>query len=179
MTINLCMSGGAIGADLQFGMCSGKLGYGVVHWSFNGHKTDAPKQEVVILNEELLLKPDNLIYDVSKVLNKSIPKNLFVKNLIRRNYYQVYKSNSFYAVSTIKNGLVEGGTGWAFAMHIILNNKNTYVFEQNLNKWFIYNDYKFEHIESPPLPTGIFAGVGTRDLNINGKNAIRKLLKYN
>jgi hypothetical protein len=48
------MSGGADGADLQWGMCAGKAGHQVIHWSFDGHRSQAPYQEIVRIPPDLL-----------------------------------------------------------------------------------------------------------------------------
>ena len=39
---NICLSGGADGSDLQWAMMAGSLGHKVVHWSFQGHRSEAP-----------------------------------------------------------------------------------------------------------------------------------------
>jgi hypothetical protein len=75
---------------------------------------------------------------------------------------------------------VLGGTGWACQENID-NNKPIYVFDQNENSWYeySYDDSKFIKIRYIPNLTQNFAGIGTRELNENGKKAIIELYKAN
>lgn len=173
-----------MGSDLQWGMCAGKVGHSVFHFSFSGHRTGAPSSEVVILNEEQLLKADSYLAEANKRLNRKWPvKNDWTANLLRRNYYQVNNSDSVYAVSTIdyEKQIVNGGTGWACAMFLDIHGDDgyrpLYVYDQNTNKWMGW-DNRFVEV-TPPFPSGIWAGIGSRDLSQEGKNAIRVLMGYN
>lgn len=180
---NLCLSGGADGADVQWGMCAGLKGHKVIHWSFPDHRTQAPDDEVVRLNDELLAEADESIKLAGKVLKKHPPKQPFVKRLIQRNYYQVAWSDSVYAVTDIKDGIAQGGTAWAIYIYLCrtdLTEKKCYVFDQTKDAWFKFvgGDEVWSQIDTPPQPQGIWAGIGTRNLKDNGKAAIRKLLDY-
>src|SRR5690606_12297999 len=70
-----------------------------------------------------------------------------------------------------------GGTGYAVGM-AINNNKPVYVFNQTKGSyeigWYKWdnNSNNFVPIETPIL-TKNFAGIGTREINENGKQAIR------
>ena len=74
--------------------------------------------------------------------------------------------------------LVDGGTGWAVQMAIDTN-KGAYFFEQNENSWFLFNRDKmeFEKVDYIPTLTKNFAGIGTREINENGKKAIAAVYK--
>ena len=100
---NWCFSGGADGSDLQWGMTAGKKGHGVIHWSFLGHKSSAPMQEIVILPQDQLDTGDPYCALANKTLKRRWPpKNIHVGNLLRRNWFQVCFSSSCYAVSDFK-----------------------------------------------------------------------------
>lgn len=177
----ICMSGGAIGADLQWGMNAGKTGHFVIHWSFENHKTYAPKEEVVILTKDLLEETDQFLEVANKSLKRRIPKGkLWILNLLRRNFYQIKWSDAVYAVSSLdKNNQVEGGTAWAVQMYIdrckIENiQPKLFLFDQKKNQWYKWEE-NWINIDSPPKPEKIYAGIGSRDLNDFGKNAIRNL----
>jgi hypothetical protein len=175
------MSGGAVGADLQWGMCAGKAGHQVIHWSFDGHRTDAPAQEVVRIPHDLLILADEHLEIANKTLKRRLSYDKpWIINLLRRNYYQVGNSQSVYAVSTIKKGMVEGGTAWAVQMYLDLHKDKPecFVFCQDTNNWYSHQDSQWERIETPPSPSGVWAGVGSRDLTQAGKEAIRKLMGY-
>ena len=184
---DICLSGGAIGADLQWGMNAGRDGQNVIHWSFAKHNSDAPAQELVRLTEEQLEKADDYLKQASKKIKRPWPgsRSHNVKSLLRRNWYQVAWSQSIYSVATIKpDGLVSGGTGWAVQMFLDRFEKEAmfepipaYVFDQDQNAWFQWMG-EWKPIESPPKPQGIWAGVGTRGLKDNGKWAIRSLFGW-
>ena len=180
---NLCLSGGAEGADLQFGMCAGMLGHSVIHWSFSGHRTTAPTSEVVVLNEEQLQAADELCKRASVGIKRWFPpKSIYVRNLLRRNWYQVGDAERVYAVSSIEDGMVSGGTAWATQMFIDRHDGaacECYVFDMISDGWFQWNGDEWSSIPSPPIPSGVWAGVGSRNLSPNGKAAIRLLLGYN
>lgn len=178
---NICLSGGAEGADLQFGMVSGSIGYSVIHWSFPGHKSNAPTQEIVVLSEEQLKIADEFCLKANEYLKRKYPPaDNYTRNLLRRNYFQIAWSNSVYAISTIKDNMVEGGTAWAIAMFLDkfeYKSCDCYVFCQEVGYWFKW-DGEWKKIYEPPTPKNIFAGIGTRKLNFNGKLAIRTLMNY-
>jgi len=167
-------SGGALGSDSKWDIIGRKYGFeNHIHF-YHGNKTPLGNLEltdeecdegwihVLKANETLKRKPDNF------------------KSLLSRNWYQVKMSDGIFAISSlVKNSkrLVSGGTGWAVQMAID-NNKYVYVFDQELNKWFQYNYAygEFSECEMPTL-TNNFAGIGTREINKNGENAIEEVYK--
>lgn len=179
---NLCLSGGAKGADLQWGMCAGSAGHSVIHWSFAGHRSQAPHAEIVELNEEQLQVADPFLEVANKTLMRRIPENPFSRNLLRRNYYQVAWSQSLYAVSTIssKTNKVEGGTAWAVQMFIDRGQElPCYVFDQASENWKSWDYATLSWVfADPSKPSGLWAGVGSRELTLAGKTAIRNLMGY-
>jgi hypothetical protein len=164
-------SGGAYGADSEWDNIGKE--YGMVnnkHYYAEGEKT--PKGNTM-LNKEQLLIADSLLKETNKILKRHFPsKNEFVNNLLRRNYYQVINSESIFAISSIKNNLVDGGTGWAVHMGILLN-KPVFVYDQNVDNWFTWDNIFIE--TEIPILTENFAGIGTREINENGKQNIRKV----
>jgi hypothetical protein len=198
---NICTSGGANGSDLMWGMCAGKLGHNVIHYSFNGHKSLAPIQEIVILTEEQLSAADEYCIKASKLLKRNYPteaacknkKTWYTRNLLRRNWYQVFPAERCYAVTNLGlpvntiipigsyvNNIPDGGTAWAISMFINKHNQEPcecYLFDQDQCYWFKW-DGVWTRIYEPPKPYGIYAGIGKRELNITGKLAIRILMDY-
>lgn len=71
-----------------------------------------------------------------------------------------------------------GGTAWATTMSSQLHpeNRSLFVFDQERDVWLQFNGETWDQIDSPPRPTGIWAGIGTRDLKQNGVDAIRALM---
>ena len=112
-------------------------------------------------------------------------------NLLARNWAQLKYSDEIFAIGNIvdpgkksKKGYlskskiqtVGGGTGYACSM-AIQNNKPLYVFDQDLSKWFrwSYSTHSFIEIDPPKISSNNFAGIGTREINDNGINAIKNL----
>ena len=173
-----CYSGGASGSDLIFELESLKKGYKVVAYSFEGHNTKS-NNRYILTDKELQEGFEHI-----KITNKRLNRNLnnispYVKKLISRDWFQVNSSDTIFAIGNL-DGVdnVKGGTGYAVSCAID-NNKPIYLFEQNDNQWYYY-DYetnRFEIYEKIPILTSKFAGIGTRQINENGLNAIIKLFE--
>ena len=80
----------------------------------------------------------------------------------------------------INRKIVSGGTGWVVQMGVD-NKKPVFFFDQEGNVWNTYNYEKeiFEIIDYVPKLTQNFAGIGTRELQDNGKEAIKKVYETN
>ena len=182
LTDRLCLSGGADGADVQWGMVAGLAGHAVRHFTFQGHRSQAPLEEIVVLTKDQLAIADVHLHMANKTMKRRWPiKNQFVANLLRRNYYQVAWSDSVYAVASIENGMVTGGTCWAVQMFLDrfgFDPAPAYVFNQLTDRWLTWSGTGWEDCPEVPVPTGVWAGIGSRDLKDNGKLAIRNLLGY-
>lgn len=184
---NVCLSGGADGADLQWGAQAGRLGHFVIHWSFDGHKSQAPESELVRLSQEHLNLADSAVKRANKTIGRAWPsKRDFTNNLLRRNWYQVKDAHSIYAVTEIEwDGTLAGGTAWAVQMYLDrflidqepMENCRAYVLDKKTMKWFQWRSNKWEILLSrPPKPSGIWAGVGSREISPLVRIEIRKLL---
>jgi hypothetical protein len=107
-----------------------------------------------------------------------------------RNWAQVANSDTVFAIGTLgKEGdiwkgdekskeprkllkfAVQGGTGYAVEMAIQAG-KPVYVFDQVRNQWYKNINGEWSKSEVPTL-TKNFAGIGTREINEAGKQAIR------
>lgn len=192
---NWCLSGGADGADLQWGMVAGSIGHGVLHYSFQGAKTQAPASELVMLTNEQLKTADRYCRAANKTLGRRFPANSqHVTNLLRRDWYQVSIAASCYGVSTFEgrkpaptlplgtvlDATIKGGTAWAVQMFIDRHDGAAcpcYFFDQVSADWFQWIG-GWQRIYQPPKPQGIYAGIGARDLLPMGKLAVRVLMEY-
>lgn len=183
---NLCLSGGAKGADAQWGMTAGSAGHSVIHWSYEGHKAWAPEIEVVRLTKEQLEIADPYLHQANKTLKRVVPTwKPWLCNLLRRNYYQVAYTQSVYGVGEIgPDSLVKGGTSWAIQIYLDRFEHGgedsagikLFFYDQTTSQWFAWLDSWQALPDQPPEPIGLWTGIGTRDLQENGKNAIRRLL---
>ena len=183
---NICFSGGAAGADSLFGEEAKKAGHEVYHYHFNKNKQGLP--HFYVLGEDKLKLADPYLKWANKTLKRgSFPySNEFTNNMLRRNFYQVNRADSVYAITRLENGNVKGGTGWATQMACDRNTYtpiNIYVFDMNTNHWYEWKKDKYVKwpkrvigINSiPPSPTGKYAGIGSRELTEAGEKALRSL----
>jgi len=166
----ICYSGGAKGSDYYWGEASKILGFEVFHY-FHGSRTPYGNIEVhTVLYDEGV----EMVHRANKSLHRR-PENFM--NLLARNWAQVKNAEAIFAIATLATpSTVSGGTGWAVQMAID-ENKPVYLFDQNCNYWlsFNYDSRVFERCPNPQL-TNHFAGIGTREINENGKDAIRQIM---
>lgn len=180
----ICLSGGADGADLQWGMCAGMAGHIVYHFNFPKHRCKAPKSEQVTLTEEQLLEADPALIRANQTLKRTFPSSShFVNSLLRRNYWQIRDTERVYAIAGIDpKGIVFGGTSWAVQMFIDRHDGKAcevYVFDQALDRWFTWTGAWTLMDGDPPKPHGVWTGIGSaKSFQPNGKAAIRRLLDY-
>ncbi len=177
----ICHSGGCPGSDMIWENESAKYGIETIAYSFWNHKQESKNQKI--------LSPKELEEGFSHVLvaNNSLKRNAggimypYIKNLLSRNWHQVKNSESVFAIGKfLTKEIVAGGTGWAVQMSID-NKKDVFLFDQKHVNWnkFNYVTMVFDVIDYIPKLTENFAGIGTREIDENGINAIKEILKYN
>lgn len=99
----------------------------------------------------------------------------FSGKLVRRDMLQADSADAIFAISTVdKNGYVAGGTGYASTRGII-RGIPVYLFDQENNVWKIWDGDKFVETNEPVL-TPKAAVIGTREINNNGKAAIKSVI---
>jgi len=173
----ICLSGGAKGADLAWGLAAIDAGHDVVHFSFRGHNP-ATSENIHTLTQDELNMADEPLKLSAKSLKRSIPFHKpWIANLLRRNWYQVRETTSIYAVSKIdqmsqSRSCVTGGTAWAVEMAIDLGVPKIYVFDQIKERWFYWNCAHWLEGMTPPKPTGVWTGIGSRELTDAGLQSI-------
>lgn len=181
---NICMSGGAKGADTIFGNHADACGHTVRHWSFDHHHCAAGPKHQVILSYRQLCEADPHLRKANEIVFRAFPsRSEYVNNLLRRNYYQVVFSDNVYAVVRIgEKGIPNGGTAWALAMAVQRKNiPNVYVFDVEVNEWKEYDKaaaglkWEWKPISRPTRPSGIYAGIGMSKITEEGDQEIGKL----
>jgi hypothetical protein len=179
--VSVCFSGGAKGADSKWGIEAAKHGHSVMHFTFAGYRSDVPNDTIIQLTNEELSEADQYLQTSNLALQRRIPTDSYKLNLLRRNYYQIVHSQTLYAVSDIKNQQVQGGTAWAVQMFINRRLSQpgsvpAYVFDQKLDKWFRYHHImKWIETTDVPKPSGLYTGIGARNLTDMGAKAIEDL----
>ena len=177
----ICHSGGCPGADMFWETEGDKYSVTTIAYSFGGHKQEG-KNRVILSTEEL-----NEGFEHVLIANKEIKRYpqgqaRYIQNLLARNWFQVKNGEAIFAIGKLLNEkTVSGGTGWAVQMAV--DNKKPVFLNDQIKKDWLKFDY--EHNQFVPMGgiiptlTPNFAGVGTRELQENGKEAIRKIFEKN
>lgn len=169
-------SGGARGAETEFGRLAEKYGVNEVNFTFEGHKYERDRGLHVLTREELVRKDVSLTY-VSKLLNRTFTNAEKMRKVLQTIMYQVDSGHEIFIVGVIQeDGTVKGGTGWGAEFAKICN-KPLYVFGQARNGWFKWEKVEWVAVENPVITSTKFTGTGTRFLEENGKQALVELFE--
>jgi hypothetical protein len=173
----ILFSGGAHGAEAEFGACAERHGVEEVNFTFDGHKI-ARQRGVRVLNHEELQNGDVSLAYVSRLMHRRFTDAPTIRRILQTIWYQVNNGQEIYVIGAVlEDGTVRGGTGWG-AEFAKLCNKPLHVFDQDKNSWFSWTGEDWEKRSSangPLITHPHFTGTGTRTLTANGKRAIADL----
>ncbi len=171
----ILFSGGAAGAEAEFGACAERHGIEEVNFTFDGH-TMARQRGVRALNHEELQAGDVSLEYVSRLMNRRYTDSPAIRKVLQTLWYQVNNGQEIYVIGVIlDDGTVRGGTGWG-AEFAKLCNKPLFVFDQEKDGWFQWTSDKWDRLTATPKITHPhFTGTGTRGLAENGRRAIEDL----
>jgi hypothetical protein len=171
----ILFSGGAHGAEAEFGACAERHGVEEVNFTFDGHKI-ARQRGVRVLNHEELQNGDVSLAYVSRLMHRRFTDAPTIRRILQTIWYQVNNGQEIYVIGAVlEDGTVRGGTGWG-AEFAKLCNKPLFVFDQERDGWFKWTGDAWEAVGDTPVITHPhFTGTGTRTLLANGKNAIDEL----
>lgn len=173
----ILFSGGAQGAEAEFGANAESFGIEEVNFTFNGHSL-LRKRGLRVLNHEELKNGDVSLEYVSKLMNRRYTDNATFRKILQSIWYQINSGQEVFVIGEILDDkTVKGGTGWGAEFSKICN-KPLHAFDQKVNKWFLWN--KLQWVErkkgdEPVISHVHFTGTGTRFLEENGKKAIKGL----
>jgi hypothetical protein len=175
----ILFSGGAEGAEAEFGANAERFGIEEVNFTFEGHLRGR-QRGVRILNREELKNGDVSLEYVSKLMNRRYTQSPTLRKILQSIWYQINNGQGIYVVGEIlADNTVKGGTGWGAEFAKICN-KPLFVFDQKRNAWFRWNQAEWverERGDEPVISHPHFAGTGTRFLQENGKKAIAELFE--
>ncbi|EGB16495.1 hypothetical protein DND132_3292 [Pseudodesulfovibrio mercurii] len=167
-------SGGAQGAENQFGKLAEYHGLSEVNFTFEGHRIERTRGVRVLTDEELTQKDVSLTY-VSRLLNRKFTNAEKMRKVLQTIMWQVDASQQIFVVGTIlDDGTVKGGTGWGAEFAKICN-KELFVFDQAKDAWSTWEHGAWVAVDAPKITAGHFTGTGTRFLEENGKKALEDL----
>jgi hypothetical protein len=183
-----CHSGGASGADSTWEKIGEEYGVKTRAYSYKTQSHQSPNK--VEISDDDYREGVIEVNRSNKWLNRyGIHKYM---NLLARNWPQVKYSKQIFAIGQIidvgekspkgyynrgKYAVVDGGTGYSTQMAINYN-KPIFVFDQIKDSWFRWSYSSMSFIKMsivPKIECQDFAGIGTRELQENGLNQIRKV----
>jgi hypothetical protein len=167
-------SGGAQGAEAEFGAAAERYGIEEVNFTFEGHN-DARRRGIRVLTHRELEHGDVSLAYVSKLMHRRYPDTPLFKRVLQSIWHQVNSGQEIYVVGKIlPDDTVKGGTGWG-AEFAKLCNKPLFVFDQDRDGWFRWAGDRWESAADPVIAHTEFSGTGTRFLAENGRAAIEQL----
>jgi ribosomal protein L20A (L18A) len=172
----ILFSGGAPGAEAEFGACAERHGVEEVNFTFEGHK-ELRRRGVRVLNHEELQAGDVSLEYVSRLMKRRYTDAPTIRKILQTIWYQVNNGQEIYVIGVIlEDGTVRGGTGWG-AEFAKLCNKPLCVFDQDKDAWFTWtgSEWRACGVDLPVIRHSHFTGTGTRTLRDNGRAAIAGL----
>ena len=125
----ILFSGGAPGAEAEFGACAERHGIEEVNFTFDGHNI-ARTRGVRVLNHEELQAGDVSLEYVSRLMHRRYTDSPLIRKVLQTVWYQINNGQEIYVVGVIQDDdTVRGGTGWG-AEFAKLCNKPLFVFDQ-------------------------------------------------
>ncbi len=175
----ILFSGGAPGAEAEFGAVAERYGVEEVNFTFEGHKIDRHRG-VRVLNHEELKNGDVSLEYVSRLMHRRYTEGPTIRKVLQTLWYQVNNGQVIFVIGTIlDDDTVRGGTGWG-AEFAKLCNKPLFVFDQDKDAWFAWGGdaWKERDRSNPPVIDHVhFTGTGTRHIRDNGRQAIQDLFR--
>ena len=172
----ILFSGGAAGAEAQFGACAEARGIEEVNFTFDGHKIER-RRGVRVLNHEELQAGDVSLEYVARLMHRRYTDSPTLRKVLQTLWYQINNGQEIYVVGVIlEDKTVRGGTGWG-AEFAKLCNKPLCVFDQDKNGWFRWTGDDWQALDKAALPVVShphFTGTGTRTLQPQAKRAIEE-----
>src|SRR3954462_3779020 len=171
---SILFSGGAPGAEAEFGASAERLGIDEVNFTFDGHKI-VRQRGVRVLNHEELQSGDVSLEYVARLVHRRYTDAPTIRKILQTIWYQVNNGQEIYVIGSIlEDGTVRGGTGWG-AEFAKLCNKPLHVFDQDKNAWCTWTGEDWDKRSSangPLITHPHFSGTSTRTLKENAKRAI-------
>jgi hypothetical protein len=170
------LSGGAQGAEAEFGACAERWGMVELNFSFEG-RTPARQRAIVRLSEEELQAGAVSPVYVQAHMHRTYPTTPAFAKTLQSIWHQVQSAGEVFAVGTIlPDNTVKGGTGWAVELGRTWR-KPVHVYDQARNGWFTWRNHEWAAEPEPKITQRRFTGTGTRFLTDDGKRAIHALFE--
>jgi ribosomal protein L20A (L18A) len=122
----ILFSGGAPGAEAEFGACAERHAVEEVNFTFEGHKI-VRQRGVRVLNHEELQNGDVSLEYVSRLMDRRYTDAPTIRKVLQTMWYQVNSGQEIYVIGAIQaDDTVRGGTGQTTNWHISAHLAQTY-----------------------------------------------------
>ena len=175
----ILFSGGAQGAEAEFGINAERFGIEEVNFTFEGHKI-LRHRGLRVLNHEELKAGDVSMEYLSRLMNRRYTDSPVFRRILQSIWHQINNGQEIYVIGKILDDkTVKGGTGWG-AEFAKLCNKPLHVFDQERSQWFTWNEGSWieqKKGDEPVIRHIHFTGTGTRFLEESGRKAVEGLFR--
>lgn len=173
-------SGGAIGSDTMWSDIGKEYGIVSNHY-YSGNKTPNGNIEI---SEADKVEGQQKVTIAARQMGRIEPNQQVRNELLIRDWAQVKYADSVFAITTMlsvgdemnygkKAKIRQGKGGTGYAMQMAINEgKPVYIYDQVRKQWYKNIDSKWSTSDVPVL-TNNFAGIGTREINQDGIQAIK------
>lgn len=170
------LSGGAPGAEDEFGVCAERWGLSEINYSFAGRGAVRTRGQVELTDEELIQGDVSSSY-LKAHMHRSYPSTPLFRKVLQSIWHQVNTAGEVFSIGQIMaDDTVKGGTGWAVELGKHWG-KPVYVFDQEKCRWFAWEGKAWKAIDPPSIARERFTGTGTRFLSNEGRAAIHGLFE--
>jgi hypothetical protein len=170
------LSGGAAGAEAEFGALAERHGVREMTFTFPGRLTERTRGLVALGEEELALGAVSPAW-LEQHMRRSYPDTPLFRKVLSSIWHQVCSSGEVFAVGSIQpDGTVRGGTGWAVQLARLWHKPVT-VFDQERRRWFAWEAGAWAPVAEPRITCTRFCGTGSRFIGEDARLAVAALFE--
>ncbi len=170
-------SGGHQGAEAAFGQQAEAYGIREINFAYPGQVV-ARQRGLTRLGPEALKKGAISMEIVSLRMGRTFSREAEIRKIIQTIFHMVNMGHQVFSIGWIQSDdTVKGGTGWAVELGKWFN-RPVSVFDMEKNCWFSWQEERWQ-LDEPLIVHATFTGTGTRNLNPEGRWAIKDLFAKN
>ncbi len=170
------LSGGAAGAESEFGAQAERHGVAEMTFTF-AHRLVERHRGLVVLGDDELAQGAVSSTWLAQHLHRSFPDTPLFRKVLQSIWHQVFTAGEVFAIGAVQDGgTVTGGTGWAVQLARQWD-KPVHVFDQERRRWFTWSAGEWLTVAEPRIARTRFCGTGTRFLTDDGRAAIAALFQ--
>lgn len=170
------LSGGAEGAESEFGALAEQYHLHEQNFTFSGRSMARARGAVVLDDTELERGHVSHAY-LEAQMHRAYPNTPDFHKTLGTIWHQVNTAGEVFIVGTVlPDKTVKGGAGWAaeLARH---TQKPVFVYDQEKHGWVTWMNAAWVAIDPPSISKTRFCGTGTKTLSDDGKRAIHALFQ--